>query len=112
MIETKAIDPSGLAIDCPHCGEALLTVFPHGPKNAFDHYLYSDGGPVPIELTTRHRRLEWDIEVRLGTCPFCAGDYFGISARFVDAIPDENFIHVYFFRNGDRGADSDEAARV
>ena len=70
-----------------------------------------DGGPVPIELTPRHRRLGWDIEVRLGTCPFCAGDYFGITARFVDAIPDDDFIHVYFFRNGDRGDENNLIGR-
>ena len=111
MIETKATDPSGIAIDCPHCREALLTVFPHGPKKAFDHYLYFDGGHVPIGSTRRHRRLGWDIEVRLGTCPFCAGSYFGISARFVDAMPDDNFIHVYFFRNGDRVDESNFIGR-
>ncbi len=111
MIETKAIDPSGIALDCPHCGKALLTVFPHGPKKAFDHYLYFDGSPGTIELTPRHRRLGWHIEVRLGTCPFCAGDYFGITARFVDAIPDDDFIHVYFFRNGERGDENNFIGR-
>jgi hypothetical protein len=103
MIETKAIDPSGIAIDCPHCGKTLLTVFPHGPKKAFDRYLYPDRDTVPTELASGHRRLGWDIEARLGKCPFCAGDYFGITARFIDAIPDDDFIYVYFFRNADRG---------
>ena len=65
MIETKAIGPRGVGIERPHEREALLTVFPHWPKKAFDRYLYSDGGPVPIELTPPHGRLGWDIEARL-----------------------------------------------
>jgi hypothetical protein len=111
MIETKAIEPSGMVIDCPHCRKALLTVFPHGPKKAFDRYLYTDCDTVPIELAPRQRVLGWDIEVRLGTCPFCAGAYFGITARFIDAIPDDDVIHVYFFRNGDRGEENNFIGR-
>ena len=111
MIETKAIDPSGIAIDCPHCRKALLTVFPHGPKKAFDRYLYTDGDTVPIESAPRHRLLGWDIELRLGTCPFCAGVYFGLTARFIDAIPDDDVIRVYFFRNGDRGEENNFIGR-
>ncbi len=111
MIETKAINPSGIAIDCPHCGKALLTVFPHGPKKAFDRYLYTDWDTVTVELAPRRRQLGWDIEVRLGTCPFCAGDYFGITARFIDAIPDDDFIRVYFLRTGDRGEENNFIGR-
>jgi hypothetical protein len=111
MIETMAIDQNGIAIDCPHCRKALLTVFPHEPKKAFDRYLYTDGDTVPIELTARHRRRGWDIEVRLGACRFCGGDYFGITARFIDAKPDDTFIHVYFGRNGDRGEENNFIGR-
>lgn len=95
MTETKVIDLSGVAIDCPHCGKALLTVFPHGPKNAFDRYLYTDRNTAPIESTPRPRRRGWDIEVRLGACRFCGCDYFGITARFIYMKSDD--------RNGDGG---------
>ena len=110
MIETKAIEPSGIAIDCPHCRKALLTVFPHGPKNAFDRYLYPID-TVPIELAPRQRLLGWDIEVRPGTCFFCAGVYFGITARFIDFDTDDDVIHIYFFRNGDRGEENNFIGR-
>lgn len=103
MIETEAIEPGGIAIDCPHCRRLLLTVCSHGPKKAFDRYLYTDGDTVPVELAPRQRVLGWDIEVRLGACRYCAGAFFGITARFIDGIPDDDVIHVFFLRNGDRG---------
>ncbi|MFY9627881.1 MAG: hypothetical protein WAK03_06980 [Methylocystis sp.] len=68
MIETEAIGPSGIAIDCPHCRTPLLTVFQHGPENAFDRHLYLD--TVPIELASRQRLLGRDIEVCPGACIF------------------------------------------
>ncbi|WP_424363332.1 hypothetical protein [Methylocystis parvus] len=111
MIETEAIDPSGIAIDCPHCRRLLLTVCSHGPKNAFDRYLYTDDDTVPIELAPRQPIFGWDIEVRLGACPYCAGAYFGITARFIDGIPDDDVIDVFFRRNGDRGEENNFIGR-
>jgi hypothetical protein len=103
MIETKRIGAGGVAIDCPHCSKALLTVFARGPKNAFDRFLYAK---IPVESMPRPRMLGWDVEVRLGACAFCASDYFGISARFIDALPNDDFIKVYFSRKGDRGQEN------
>ncbi len=102
MIESQTIEQSGITIYCPHCRWALLTLFSHGPKAAFDRGLYTDGS-TSIGVTPRPRMLGWDIEVRLGACPSCAGAYFGITAKFIDAVVDDDFIHVYFLRNGDRG---------
>jgi hypothetical protein len=110
MIETKAIDQSGVAIHCPHCHRTLLALFSNGPKNAFDRHLYSDRS-IPIAGTPRPSALRWDIEVRLGACHFCARAYFGITARFIDAIQDDDGIDVYFFRNGDRGEENNFLGR-
>jgi hypothetical protein len=42
---------------------------------------------------------------------FCAGAYFGITARFIDAIPDDDVIHIYFLQNGDRGEENNFIGR-
>jgi hypothetical protein len=105
MIEIKTIEHRGATIDCPHCRKALVTLFPNGPKQAFDRYLYDDGD-VRRSLSEIPRLHGSDIEVRLGTCFYCTGDYFGVTARFIDAILDDEFIQIYFLGNGDRGEES------
>jgi hypothetical protein len=115
MIETNAITESGAPVACPHCRKTLFTVLPHRQELAFEGYLYTDSDTVPISPSLSASQSQgfgsWDTELMAGECPFCRGAYFAITVILIDAMPDDEFRQVYFYRSGDRGEKSNFTAR-
>jgi hypothetical protein len=108
-----AIEPiSERLVACPHCGDALYTLYGDRQEMAFDGgYLYHGGDTVSIYHDLAETTgYGWAEHLAVGWCPWCDGRIFRIAVCLMDVEPDENTEEVFFRSNGDRGVGRNFAA--
>jgi hypothetical protein len=99
---------------CPECRRAVLRLHPESAECLGQRHWLFDGDTIP-GLLERLRTggkspdaVGHDYALLVGRCPYCGEHYFVVEVAMIDAQVDDDFEHVYFRLNGDRGVEREQ----
>jgi hypothetical protein len=102
---------------CPECGRPVLCLYPESAQVVGQRHWLFDGDTIPglwRRLQSGGKDLppiSYYANVAVGRCPGCGEHYFVVEVAMIAAEVDDDFEHVYFRLNGDRGTERNHLAR-